>query len=409
MTDNALLELPVPSLQYEDHYWRVDTQRFVSRTKRSQETGPYKSSIPPRIARLSFNIPSSLSAEMEESARSLGEFDSYATAKFGDRHQIIDTMSAILLRAESSSSSQIENMTVQAKRLAMQEINEGSGGNAEIVVGNVRAMEAALEFAGDLTEHNLLRMHKVLLSAQHGYEAYAGVYRSDLVWINGGDFGPKGASYVGPQPELIADCMKDLFEFLERDDLPVLLQCAIAHAQLETIHPFADGNGRTGRALIHAIFRNKGITQNMTPPVSAGLLTNKDRYFSALETYREGNAAPIIEAFAYACRFAAGTGERLIDDLNSELEEAREMLHGLRTDAGAWKVLPWLIQQPVVNTDFLIDTVGLTPNTARRSMEVLVERGILSEGSGARRNRVWTHRGILDVLDEYAEQIRRMK
>ena len=76
--------------------------------------------------------------------------------------------------------------------------------------------------------------------------------------------------------------MADLMLFLQRDDIPVLLQCALAHAQFETIHPFADGNGRTGRALIHAILRNKGLASHIVPPVSAGPLHETDQYFAAL-------------------------------------------------------------------------------------------------------------------------------
>lgn len=112
--------------------------------------------------------------------------------------------------------------------------------------------------------------------------SYAGAFRSQLVWVGTDSYTPRGASFVGPQPELIDACMADLMLFLQRDDIPVLLQCALAHAQFETIHPFADGNGRTGRALIHAILRNKGLASHIVPPVSAGLLHETDQYFAAL-------------------------------------------------------------------------------------------------------------------------------
>ena len=90
-------------------------------------------------------------------------------------------------------------------------------------------------------------MHEALLSSQRGWEEYAGAYRTNLVWVGTDSYSPRGAAHVGPQSELIADAKTDLLEFIKHDDLPVVAQCAITYAQFETIYPFADGNGRTGR------------------------------------------------------------------------------------------------------------------------------------------------------------------
>ncbi|QSP96612.1 hypothetical protein BLI009_05790 [Bifidobacterium longum subsp. infantis] len=86
---------------------------------------------------------------MEEAAHALGRFDAYAAVKFGTSGHEISPMASILLRTESTSSSQIENLTVGAKKLALQELGEGGSDNARVVTGNVRAMESALEFAHD--------------------------------------------------------------------------------------------------------------------------------------------------------------------------------------------------------------------------------------------------------------------
>lgn len=96
-------------------------------------------------------------------------------------------------------------------------------------------------------------MHEALLSSQRGWEEYAGAYRTNLVWVGTDSYSPRGAAHVGPQSELIADAKTDLLEFIKHDDLPVVAQCAITYAQFETIYPFADGNGRCGRALVHVI------------------------------------------------------------------------------------------------------------------------------------------------------------
>ena len=127
--------------------------------------------------------------------------------------------------------------------------------------------------------------------------ARPGEFRTEPVWIGSGST-PIGATFVGPRHELISEAIGDLIAFAHRVDVPALPQIAVAHAQFETIHPFTDGNGRTGRALIQAMLRNKGLTRQVTVPVSAGLLAHTTAYFAALTTYREGDAAPIVERFS---------------------------------------------------------------------------------------------------------------
>lgn len=83
-------------------------------------------------------------------------------------------------------------------------------------------------------------------------------------------------------------------DFMRRDDIPALTQAAIAHAQFETIHPFEDGNGRTGRAMVGALLRNKGVTEKVTIPISSGLLTDLRSYFEALSRYRDGEIQLIV-------------------------------------------------------------------------------------------------------------------
>jgi Fic family protein len=91
-----------------------------------------------------------------------------------------------------------------------------------------------------------------------------------------------------PHHDHVPVLIDDLVAFARRTDIPLLTQAAVAHAQFETIHPFPDGNGRTGRALIHSMLRGHGLTHNVTVPVSAGLLTDTSAYFDALTAYREG-------------------------------------------------------------------------------------------------------------------------
>lgn len=400
-------EVAFPQAGTEQRYWQVEPAAPASRTALAASNGPYRSTITPVIVAVELHLPAVLAADIAEAEAALAQFDQYVRLVLGAGDAGIGPMSSILLRTESTSSSQIENLTVGAKQLALAELGQEKSENARLVSANVRAMEAALELSDRLDETSILAMHRALMAGQRGWEERAGTYRSELVWVGTSSLSPRGATYVAPQPERVPAAMADLVEFMARDDVPVIAQAAIAHAQFETIHPFADGNGRTGRALVHAVLRSKGVLRSSAAPVSAGLLRETESYFAALGAFRGGDAGPIISSFTNASLFASSSGMRLVDDLSGQVDAALAQLSGLRSDAAAWRVIPHLVENPVLNARLLIDELGLNDVTAQRALEQLVRSGVLVERSGKRRNRVYHHDGILSVLDAYAERLHR--
>lgn len=382
---------------------------MFSRSELRRQTGPYSSAVPANLRDWSPNLQPDLVADLEDATRALGRFDQHVNATLGPSHSAASPMSAVLLRTESASSSQIEKLTVSAKNLALAELSEPSTSNASMVVGNVRAMEAALSLSTDLSSAAILKMHHALLETDRDFADHAGKFRDQLVWIGSGDAGPLRADFVPPQHELVPDAITDLLQFMFRENLPVLLQVAVAHAQFLTIHPFVDGNGRTGRALSQALLRNKGVSSHIAVPVSAGILRNRSGYFDALQAFRAGDAEPVVRLFISASIYAAESGITLIDRLALELSDSAGKLAGVRSQSAAHKVLPLLIGQPVLSVDYLVRNAGLSKMTASRAIDVLVEREILVEITGQRRNRVWQHQGVLTILDDYAEQIRRRR
>lgn len=402
------MRIPVDAVSQETLRWTPRAPEMYSRAEVERQTGAYAATITAAIAEWRPRVSAEDAADIEDATRRLVAFDDHAQRRLGMGSPVLGPMAAILLRTESASSSQIEQLTTSAKQLALAEIDEGGKSNALTVIGNVRAMEAALALSTDITEGSILQMHAALLRHQAGSEQDAGQYRQEQVWIGAGSAGPRLAEFVAPRPSLIPAAMADLIRFIRRQDLSVLVQVAVAHAQFETIHPFVDGNGRTGRALAQSILRNKGLVGSTAVPISAGLLRDTGRYFAALTSFRAGDAGPIIREFAAASRIAATTGVQLVDDLVAELEESRARMQGLRADAAAWSLLPALVGQPAVNTPYLVDTLGFGEMAALRALDALAERGVLVETTGKGRNRVWQHQGILRVLDGYAAQIRRM-
>jgi Fic family protein len=399
--------IPVPAATYEAQTWTPAESGYYSRAEVRRQRGTYHSIVPARLADWHPKLSTAVAADVEDGARALVDFDRHALGILGAESPALGPMSAILLRTESSSSSQIENLTTSARQLALAEIGQSDKANAQTVVGNVRAMEAALRLSDHIETAAILTMHGELMRHQPGFEQHAGRFREEAVWIGRDNAGPIGADFVAPRHERVLESVQDIVEFADRDDLPVLIQVAVAHAQFETIHPFVDGNGRTGRALAQAMLRSKGLVEHITVPISAGLLTDIETYFAALNAFRAGDAGPIVHRFADASRFAAASGRVLVDDLATQLAEAREKLAGVRVHAAAWKVLPRLIGQPVINANFLTSELEMNDVTAQRTLELLTNRQILVERTGLRRNRIWQHSGILDVLDNYAAMIRR--
>ena len=406
-TDTHAAAVLVPPVQFEEQTWKPRAPELYSRAEVLRQTGRYRSTITPAIADVQLHIPTAVAADAEDATRALTDFDGYAQRALGIDHPALAPMSAILLRTESASSSQIEMLTTSARQLALAEIDEGDTQNAGEVIGNVRAMEAALALSEHIDAASILDMHRELLRPSRSLGAHAGRFREELVWIGKGNAGPREASFIAQPHARVPGSIDDLVAFAGRADLPVIPHVAITHAQFETIHPFVDGNGRTGRALAQSMLRNLGVTRHTTIPMSAGLLVNTETYFDALSAYREGDAGPIIARFADASRYAASSGRTLVDGLAGQLERSRELLAGLRSQSRAWDVLPLLVGQPVVNARYLKRVLGWGDMTVTRALDALTERGVLVERSGKRRNRVWEHRGILGVLDDYAEQIRR--
>jgi Fic family protein len=195
--------------------------------------------------------------------------------------------------------------------------------------------------------------------------------------------------------------MDDLIKFSARTDMPVLTQAAIAHAQFETIHPFADGNGRTGRALVHAMLRGHGLTRNVTVPMSAGLLTDTRSYFDSLTAYRDGDPAAIVTKLAEASLAAMANGRQLVLDLRTIREEWNETIRA-RRNAAAWRLADFLMRQPVIDAATAASELGMTSQNVLRAIAPLVEAKVLTEFTGFARNRMWQSRQVLTALDDFA-------
>ena len=174
----------------------------------------------------------------------------------------------------------------------------------------------AVEPNGPITLDVLLEVHRRLLAGTR-LEEHGGRVRTVQNWIVGSGHNPCSAAFVPPPPEDVPTLLDDLIAFCNDDGLPALAQAAVAHAQFETIHPFVDGNGRAGRALIHLVLRRRGIATRFLPPVSLVLSTWADDYVAGLTSTRyaggTGSEAAHIGINRWVALFASACGWAVAD------------------------------------------------------------------------------------------------
>lgn len=268
------------------------------------------------------------------------------------------------------------------------------------------AVLTTVEYAA-ITVAGICAINQMLLRNSH-LESTGGVLRTKQNWIGGNNVNPIGAAYVPPRPEYVLDLMNNLVDFCNSSPLPPLALAAVAHAQLETIHPFADGNGRTGRALVHVILRRSGLSASVIPPISLVLATDKDRYINNLAAYRTDNASSPtdadckarwydwVEYFSNACTLAcerAGDFERHMVDLQKDW---RSRL-AIRKNSAADLLLSRLPGNPVVSVTSASRLTGRSGEAARLAIKSLVNAGILVQNAKNRKSGIYTAQDVLDA------------
>ncbi|MFC5267648.1 Fic family protein [Kribbella qitaiheensis] len=382
-----------PRLGWETYPWVSKIpDDLVSRSVRARHAGPYTAAITPKIAELEIDLPGRTLALADEASSDIARFD----AELGNE---VAPFAAILLRSESASSSKIENLTSSARSIALAELGSDKRQNSAEIVANVHAMKAAIELADRIDEQAILAMHTALMIEQR--PEITGRWRTDQVWIGGSDYGPHQADFVPPHADRVPEAMADLIAFAQRDDLPALVHAALVHAQFETIHPFPDGNGRTGRALVHSLLRRKGVTRNVTVPVSAGLLTDTTGYFDALTAFRAGDPDVIVTLMAEASFSAITNGRELVADLSDARERWIEKITA-RRDAAVWGILELILRQPVVDSSLVQRELGVSGPNANLALRQLEDAGVIKEFSDRKRNRLWQVPEVLSALDGFA-------
>jgi Fic family protein len=271
-----------------------------------------------------------------------------------------------------------------------------------------------LSRADEVTVDGLLEVHRRLLSRSRLAE-HAGKVRTVQNWIGGSGYNPCAAMFVPPPPEHVADLLADLCAFCNDDSIPAVAQAALAHAQFETIHPFVDGNGRTGRALIHVVLRRRGITPLVLVPVSLVLATDSMGYVGGLQAMRyrgpASSAAAAEGLNQWVGTFAAACSRAVADALSFEERMAkvraqwREALGAVKADSATALLVEALPGAPVVTVDSAAELIGRSFQATNEALRRLEAANVVRTIRVGRRNRAFEAPAIIWAFTALERQL----
>lgn len=391
------VDSPWPEHGVESLAWQQATR---AGTRDDRMVRSIDATVPPFIEHLDYVPSLALMSATESALIAIAQADTDAAGHSA-------ALSRFMIRTESVASSKIERITANAEDFARAIAGNRSNSSAVSMVAASNALHELVTIVGDRSSFeldDLLAAHRALMRDVPFEAAYAGRLRDMQTWVGGSDYAPRGALHIPPAPARVESMMRDLLGYLNRDDIPALVQASIAHAQFESIHPFTDGNGRIGRALVAASLRRRGVTRHAVIPLASGILARRDDYFGALGTYRGGDPAPIVELFTRAAHVAALESRSSIDRIKALPAEWMDEVKPRRGSAIA-TLLPVFFDHPVMNAEDVERHSGAKTVQTYAAIDRLVDAGVIREITGRKRDRVWVASDLLVELDELDRRI----
>jgi Fic family protein len=400
--------------EFLSEYWLSEGQ---GRTRRERMGGEYHPYVPDTLMGRDLMFQHEVVAAISAAEGAITRFNDQCGALSNT-----EALAQLILRAEAVASSRIEGLEVSPRNLLLEEFRQKAASKTQTrstaaeVLGNIDAMRLAMGVAASGSAVDIdtfCAINKVILGKTERAE-YAGVIRNTQNWIGGNDYNPCNADFVPPPPVLVPTLLEDLASFVNNERISPVLQAALAHAQFETIHPFADGNGRTGRALIQLILKRRGLSLRAVPPISLVLATLSRGYVYFLGGYRYVGDADSAEAhdargewvefFADCCLRAVNQAEgfeRQIDEIAGRWRKSLRSNRGSAADL----LMAALPGMPVVSVETAAKAIGRSDEAVRLAIKDLVDVGILNQTSKGRRNRTFEAAEIIDAFRSFERQL----
>lgn len=365
------------------------------------------SSLPPKPP---LDVDGSLADLIDRANQALGRLDG-VTLLVPDPDQLVYTF----VRKEAVLSSQIEGTQSSLSDLLLFENDEAPSvprGDAEETSNYIAAMNHGLsEVArpGGLPISNRLlrQVHAILLQSGRGSDKSPGEFRRTQNWLGGTR--PSNARFVPPPWTSVEPAMGDLERFIhdQEGERRVLVKAALAHVQLETIHPFLDGNGRLGRLLITLLIAAEGVLERPLLYLSLYLKRHRDLYYQHLQRVRTDGAWEewlrfFLEGVIEVAGSTTQTTQRIVALIDADRQTIQRLGRGAAT---AFRIHDWASRYLVVRPGPLARELGLTEPPVYNAIARLEEHGILREVTGRQRGKLWVYDQYLELMNEGTEPL----
>ncbi len=371
-----------------------------------KQVGGYSAFVPAPLPPRDLDIGPHLQALLSDADLALGRLDGAI-----DVVPRPDQFVLMYVRREAVLSSQIEGTDASLMDvLEYEAVKERGEARMDVreIVNHVDALHHGLSRLADLplSRRLMCEVHEILMRGVRGGEPHKipGQFRRSQNWIGGAS--PATARFVPPPPEHVGEAFAALEEFLHASDpMPPLVKAGLVHAQFETIHPFLDGNGRTGRLLITFWLAERGVLKKPLLYPSLFFKEHREEYIDRLQAIRDDGAwedwlAFFLDGIAHV---AAEATERALEIVAlRERDRGRIIAQlGRRAHTGL-TLLELLLAHPVVTSSSVMRMVEVSSPTANALVRDFERIGILKETTGRRRRRIFSYREYLDLFPDAA-------
>jgi Fic family protein len=356
------------------------TKRISIGVAQSQPAG-YQAFIPaPFPPRDLFPFPDGLIKKANNASRLIGKLDGI-TQLLPD----IDFFILMYLRKDAASSSQIEGTLATMVDAIEAEVKVSTSipDDVDDILHYLKALHHGMQrISKDEFPLSLRLIRELHFQLIHGarvtHFSDPGEFRKTQNWIGGTR--PDNARFVPPPPQEMLNGMGDLEKFIHaRDEIPTLLKAGLIHAQFETLHPFLDGNGRTGRMVITMYLWQENYLEKPVLFLSSYFKQHQLLYYDRLEGYHSGKVYDWLEFFLDGVIDISSEAISISDQITILRQKDLEKVQGLgkRTAENVIQILPHLFAQPIVNVNTIKDWTGYTRDGAYKLITRLVDLGIL--------------------------------
>ena len=369
------------------------------------QPGGFKAFIPnPFPPRTSFDFEQKILKNNNEATRLLGKLDGI-TKLLPDS----DFFLLMYLRKDATSSSQIEGTraTMIDAIAAEAKIDTKIPDDVDDILHYIKAINYGIKRMRADDFPMVLRfirgLHKQLMQkARVTHFSDPGEFRKSQNWIGGTR--PDNASFVPPPVGEMHRALNDLEKFIHaEDDIPTVIKAGLIHAQFETIHPFLDGNGRTGRMLITFYLWKEGYLEKPVLFLSSFFKKHQKLYYEKLLGYHNGNVSDWIEFFLDGVVEIANEAIDTVGKITilREKDLLKIQTLGKRASESAALVLPKLYAQPIVTASVIQKWTGFTRAGAQTVIDRFIRMGILTpKDKGKKYGQSYMYKNYIDIFNK---------